>query len=397
MKARCCKAEDAWEQLLEELPPGWDTYAVECGAVQRMRGVADIKTLLRVLMIHICGGVSLRTTSALARSVGWAQMSDVALWKRLRAAEPWLQELVAVWLKSEHGVLDGRRTHIVDGTTVTEPGKTGSTWRIHYRFALPDCTCQEVLITDVHQGERLARFHLPPGEWVVADSGYCHPEQLALGMDAGSIMLTRIPWRLPIYDAQHAVVDLLSRARTVAPLERREWPGVIRVKKREGRSERWLAGRLCIMRMSEAVAARQRTALRRRHQHKHGRPPQPQTFEAAGYLMLWTTARHADLGEIFRRYRTRWQVELAFKRLKSLVAISALPKHDETSVRAWLYGKLLVALWVERLRDRAQRFSPWGTPPAHALVAACGDAQSVARMASALGSDQAGSDAEDDN
>jgi hypothetical protein len=397
MSAERQGAERDWERLLEELPPGWDAYAVESGAVQRMRGVADIKTLLRVLMIHICGGMSLRTTSALARSAGWATMTDVALWKRLRAAEPWLRGLVAVWLKGEHGVMDGRRTHIVDGTTVTEPGKTGSIWRIHYRFSLPDCTCEEVMVTDAHEAERLAHFHLPKGEWVVADSGYCRPEQLAAAVDAGSYMLARIPWGLPIYDEQQAALDLLSLARKLAPLERREWPCAIRVKKREGKPERWLAGRLCMMRMSDAAAKRHRDALMRTHQRKHGRPPQSNTVEAAGYLLLWTSARHAVLDDVFRRYRTRWQVELAFKRLKSLVALSALPKHDEASVRAWLYGKLLVALWVERLRDRAQRFSPWGTLPAEALVTAAGHAQPVAGMASALGSDQAGSDAEDDD
>jgi hypothetical protein len=37
-------------------------------------------------------------------------------------------------------------------------------------------------------------------------------------------------------------------------------------------------------------------------------------------------------------------VELTFKRLKSIVQIGHIPKHDEKSSRAWLYGKLLVAL-----------------------------------------------------
>jgi len=37
-----------------------------------------------------------------------------------------------------------------------------------------------------------------------------------------------------------------------------------------------------------------------------------------------------------------------------------LPKRDEDSSHAWLYGKLLVALLTEQVIRRASAFSPWG-------------------------------------
>ena len=64
---------------------------------------------------------------------------------------------------------------------------------------------------------------------------------------------------------------------------------------------------------------------------------------------------------ILEWYRVRWQVELAFKRLKSLAGLGHLPKYDAASSRAWLYGKLLVALLTERMQRYARAFSPWGT------------------------------------
>lgn len=63
---------------------------------------------------------------------------------------------------------------------------------------------------------------------------------------------------------------------------------------------------------------------------------------------------------VAKLYRLRWQVELVFKRMKSLMNYGQLPKHDATSCRAWLYGKLLLALLVERLIQQAKSFSPWG-------------------------------------
>ena len=64
--------------------------------------------------------------------------------------------------------------------------------------------------------------------------------------------------------------------------------------------------------------------------------------------------------EVLEWYRTRWQVELVFKRFKSLAELGHLPKHDEHSAKAWLYGKLFVALLVEKLIGHARSISPWG-------------------------------------
>jgi IS4 transposase len=48
-------------------------------------------------------------------------------------------------------------------------------------------------------------------------------------------------------------------------------------------------------------------------------------------------------------YRCRWQVELALKRLKSLLQLGHLPKKDPVCARAWMQMKLLLALLVEQL------------------------------------------------
>ena len=51
---------------------------------------------------------------------------------------------------------------------------------------------------------------------------------------------------------------------------------------------------------------------------------------------------------------------MCFKRLKSVMGFGHLPKYDEKTCRAWLYGKLMVALLAERMIDSANKFSPWG-------------------------------------
>jgi IS4 transposase len=53
--------------------------------------------------------------------------------------------------------------------------------------------------------------------------------------------------------------------------------------------------------------------------------PHPRSVLAAGFMVLVTSLPAAiPAGEICAAYRLRWQVELAFKRLKSLLHIDRL-------------------------------------------------------------------------
>ena len=100
----------------------------------------------------------------------------------------------------------------------------------------------------------------------------------------------------------------------------------------------------------------------RRQASKKGTQLQPQTLEFAKYVILFTTfpIEAFPAASVLEWYRTRWQVELVFKRFKSLAQLGHLPKRDDESAKAWLYGKFLVALLVEKLIRHASAISPWG-------------------------------------
>ena len=84
----------------------------------------------------------------------------------------------------------------------------------------------------------------------------------------------------------------------------------------------------------------------------------PQTLEAAAYVFVLATvaATTFDTETVLELYRARWQVELAFKRLKSLMQAGHVPKYDEASARAWIQAKLLAVLLIERLQEEAYFF-----------------------------------------
>ncbi len=123
-----------------------------------------------------------------------------------------------------------------------------------------------------------------------------------------------------------------------------------------------IAGRVCALKKSKAGAERSR-AKAARASRQGGHQVQPETLEAAEYIFVFTTlGAEVPASAILEMYRGRWQVELTFKRLKSLLALGHLKKVDPQGAKAWLQGKLLVAVLIETLIALADRFFPWGYP-----------------------------------
>ncbi len=58
----------------------------------------------------------------------------------------------------------------------------------------------------------------------------------------------------------------------------------------------------------------------------------------------------------------RRQIELVFKRRKSLAHLGHVPKHDDRSSRAWRYGKLLATLLAQKLIRIGRDICPSGCP-----------------------------------
>jgi len=376
-----------WRIVEALLPDGWMEQARSLGAFQRARGIADARALLRVMLIHLGEGCGLRETAARAELAGLAHVSDVALLKRLRSCGPWF-EWMAQRLREApqlrqvqptEGLLGGRQLRVVDGSVVREPGVTGSQWRLHYAIGLPGLQCQEVHLGPSDDGETLKRFEVHTGDIFVADRGYAHPGGIAHVRRQGGDVIVRmnlvtLPLTQPVTGEP---VDVLRQVRQLQVGQAGSWPVCLKVKaERAGQRAQEIVGRLCAVRKSVAAAAKGRDRVRRESMRGR-RQVQPQTLEAAGYVLIFTTlGDDISAEQVMATYRLRWQIELEFKRLKSLIQLGHLKKRDPRAARSWLQGKLLVALLIARLIAHAERVSPWGyeiawfTSPSGALSVA---------------------------
>lgn len=349
---------DEWRLLTGYFPLGWKAAAWSLGALRRARGIRDPATLLRCLLVHLAEGCSLVETAARVRAAGWAAVSPVALFKRLRAAEQWLRWLAEqLWRQSRPApAVYGRRVRAVDATTVDEPGATGSVWRVHYVLNLATLQCDYFHVGPTTLGERFQRIPVERGDLLLGDRAYGTPPGVAHVCTAGGDVLVRINLRmLPLFTESGRSLSILARLRTLRVGEARAWPTWV-----HGPTGA-IAGRLVAIKRSAVAARRARRQLERRANRRQ-RAVSAASAEAARYVFVWTSLPEAEYpaAVILELYRLRWQIELTFKRMKSLLGFGQLPKRSDVSARAWLHGKLFVALLTERLIEEASLFSPWG-------------------------------------
>jgi hypothetical protein len=356
--------QENWRVLLQLFPPGWQELGRRTGAVQRMRGFNSLNDLLRTLLLHVGCGWSLRETAVQAKLAGIAAVSDVTLLNRLRQAEDWLRQMCQqLW--HDNGVnlvpgLAGRSVRLVDGTTVKEPGKTVGQWRIHYSLRLPTLECDQFDLTPARgeqTGEGLGRFRLRAGEVVMADAGYCNPPGIATVKQQRAEVIVRLnPTSLPLEDSRGRSWSALSAAKRVKQAgDIGDWP--VWVATPAGR----IAGRVCGVRKSEQAIEKAQRKLARKQQQGKGWVTE-ETRQLACYVLVFTTlsVQEVPAWQVLEGYRLRWQIELTFKRLKSIVQMGHVPKQNDQSSRAWLYGKLLVALLSQKLAQVGSVLSPWG-------------------------------------
>jgi IS4 transposase len=134
----------------------------------------------------------------------------------------------------------------------------------------------------------------------------------------------------------------------------------------------WIRGRMVALRQSAEVTRWTREPMLRRARRDQEKVSEL-SLELAEYFILWTSLKKLRAAEVLELYRLRWQIELVFKRMKSILGLGHLPKKDPLSAQAWLEGKLFVGLLIERMVDAAAAFFPWGYPVETTPQAVAGD------------------------
>ena len=379
MQPASSSLEAQWPDLVAAVSAAIDLEATAraSGALVRRRAIRSAEMLLRLALAYGPGGLSLRAAAAWAGASGLADLSDTAIMKRLRRAAPWLGEVAGALLRRAAAVpptpgpLPGRRLRIADGSMITGPGGKPK-WRLHATYDPVAGRFTDLGLTDERGAESFDRTAWRPGDVALGDRCYARPPALRRILAAGADFIVRTGWtRLRLLDADGAPLAWERIFGSLAVGEVAERAVSVDYSGKGGRSrgDAVFPARLIILRLAPEAAARAAKAQHRRQNRcRSHRPPQPLTVRATGYLMLVTSLPPSvPPSEVLEAYRLRWQVELAFKRLKTLLGLGRLPAKGEALARSWLLAHLILALLIEDTsRQLLDSLPPPPPPPAAA-------------------------------
>ena len=306
------------------------------------------------------GGQSLMQTAAWAELQRVASLSPVGLMYRLRASADWLAAIAGSLLaRREPSAVAGLglKLRVVDGSVISAPGK-GPRWRLHGVYDVAEERFSTLELTRSRTAEALERAAIGPGELVMGDRVYARPDGLHHVVKAGGEYLVRLGRRsLTLAFADGRPFDLAE----VLDRSDRDGKGDLDVLVLDGRDARRapLPARLVVLKKPPDAAEKARKQALRASQ-RGGHKNDPLSLRAAEHLMLITSLRRdqASPDELAALYRLRWRIELAFKRLKSLLHIDRLPAKDENLARAWIFAHLIAALLIEDLSPELRDSPP---------------------------------------
>jgi hypothetical protein len=345
-----------WTSIVSSVARAVDLEATarEFKALRRKRKIRTAEALLHLALMWGPGRQSFREAAALAGDAGIAELSDKAVEGRLRKMGDWLEHIVAMLLTERLGspALAGGDTlalSLVDGSVICAPGQ-GQDWRLHARYDPGRGRFADLVLTTTREAEAASRTRICPGHTLIMDRGYARVRNFKAVLAGGGDFITRVSWgSVKLYDAEGARVDLTALLADTT--ETREVPV-------------WIKGIACAPRLViqplPAEAAERQRARRMRKANKNSRKINPRTLQAAGFLMLLTSlAAEAQPAErVAALYRDRWQVEIGFKRLKTLGRLDELPSADPTLARTWLLAHLIAAVLTDDLANEIVGFPP---------------------------------------
>jgi len=364
-------------QLRKRLPRGFDLEqtARTRGAFTRARGVKDAATLLQLAMAYGGCGMSLRQTCAWAAAVGLAELKDPSLLDRLCNAAPWLGDIVAA-LVGRQAMMPakrwaGYRLRALDATAICQPGADRTSWRLHVGYDLATRQVDQVELTDGRGGENLQRLTYRPGEIVLGDRIYARARNLRLVQEDGADFIVRMGWNA--LSLKH--VDGRKLSLFVTLRAQKKETGEVKVRVDEGRKATApFEMRLVVWRKSRQQWRTERARLIK-NAKKSGKKLHPRTLEAAKYVMLLTSlpADTFPASAVLAIYRFRWQIELAFKRMKSIAGLDELAAKKPELAQAWIYARLIAFLLAEQTAGEVPE-----SPPSDTRIQSYGRAKSLA-------------------
>jgi len=336
--------EEDWEYVRTLLPADLEDSARRQGALLRCRNIPDAAAFMRMALAYAVSDLSLKDLAAWASALGLAAITGPGLFYRLRQAADWLEQVLGQVLNDQIAEAPGGlRLRVVDATVINGPGQKAVQWRAHVSIHPGSGRIRAVELTDDSGGEKLGRHHFTEGQVVLGDRAYATSRGLHTVRQQGAHAVVRFnPATLRTCDKRRQRIYLAEKETEVPKVGVVEFMITIPVPPPATRSHKpWDSAKAIAWIPARAIAARTRTG------------------EVTWVATTLAVEQMPAIG-ILGLYRVRWQIELLFKRLKSLLHLDGLPSREGPTAKSWILSRLIAAALAQKLVQPAGPLSPWG-------------------------------------
>jgi len=349
--------------LMEHLPCGYEAASKDTGAMMRTgKVIQEPCDLMWLMLTHLSQGQTLANMSALSEASGLGKLSDVAFMKRLINSNDWFKWIlerlssssVADYLKPRG--LSDYRILAVDASDVNSGvSQFSKQWHLHFALDIFSLTSHEFKITDEKTGETFRNFTVTKGDLFLADRAYGSKSGISHCLINEADFIVRIR-----YDAFSMYCDSGKKVDLLNILKRAKKNKAIDIAIFVDLSDYGLGMRkmrVCALKKSKEDIEKTMNRINKVDSKKQ-RVTTIDSKQFNEYIVTITSLPDSiSAREVLSAYRYRWQIELYFKRLKSLLSTGEVPKKRTECMEAWLNGKMILALLFEILLSKLD-FSP---------------------------------------
>jgi hypothetical protein len=342
MKTQDTRTDEKWNYLLSRLPQDLDASARENEAVKRFREVRSGADLMRLILAYALSDLSYKDVAAWATASGIATLTGPGLFYRLTQCERWVESLLADALSDQTELVStGLAVRAVDASVITGPGSKGTDWRAHVLMDPVSGRIRSVELTDAKGGETYVRHAVKPGEAVLGDRAYATARGIASIVERQAHPVVRVnPRSLKVCNLKKDKIKLVSYEHCL--------------------SQHTALSLDVLIPVPPDTAGRRRKDwdLKEATSWIPARIVGGRTQKGVIWVLTTLSAEELSAKACLMLYRWRWQIELLFKRLKSLLHLDDLPTRDGPTAKVWLLARFLAAAVAQDLVRPSGLFFP---------------------------------------
>lgn len=353
--------KNQYKEITKLLPKGWRAAAKSEGALCRAgRYIKTADDLLKVNFLYLTEGETFGQTAALLQMTGKYALTKNAVYERVTNSASWLQWMCE-HLCRENGYiaekpqwLEEYQVCLVDATNSSKPGSSNTDFRLHYMIELFRLQMVEMHLTSAVEGETITRYEKLKGkDLVLGDRAYGTVKGMEYVREQKADYIFRLKSKaFALYTEEHEVFDLTKYLEDWVPRKLIDLQLYYKVGKE------YHPVRVCALGKTEQeIEQSTRQTKKSNTKNMRGKVSPVQVVFNRFVVVITSLPASISAEQILQLYRMRWQIELVFKRMKSIFDLGNLKSFKEQTVYAWFYGKLLLSGICEILVHRG-RFSP---------------------------------------